>query len=441
MRTLPPRSSAFSFALVLFATLVVFPVAFGNFATAQSFGCTPCSVDFGSVQVGASQSAAVTLKNNGSAALKISNKEKDGPWAFSLKGITVPYTLGAGQSVALNLVYAPRVLRPQSATFTFITSTNSTVTISASGTGIRGGGSGGGGSLSASPTSLSFGSVPVGSTVTKPVTVSNPSRSSIAISQISLSSSASANPFSISGLTAPLTLSAGQSVTFSASYRPTTTSSSAGAISIVADNGSRISISESGVGTSTSTGQLALSPGSVNFGNVTVGATATKNLTLSASGAKMTVTAGSLTSSEFTVSGISLPLTLAAGQSVPVTVTFQPQSSGTASGNLTFTSSSTGSSSVSAGASLTGSGVAAPQHSVALNWRPSSSSVVGYNIYRGNRSGGPYTMLSTAPNATTVYTDTGVQGGSTYYYVVTSVDGSGQESVFSNQVQASIPTP
>jgi fibronectin type 3 domain-containing protein len=50
-------------------------------------------------------------------------------------------------------------------------------------------------------------------------------------------------------------------------------------------------------------------------------------------------------------------------------------------------------------------------------------------------------MLSTAPNATTVYTDTGVQGGSTYYYVVTSVDGSGQESVFSNQVQASIPTP
>jgi fibronectin type 3 domain-containing protein len=85
--------------------------------------------------------------------------------------------------------------------------------------------------------------------------------------------------------------------------------------------------------------------------------------------------------------------------------------------------------------------MAAPQHSVALNWQSSSSSVVGYNVYRGGKSGGPYSKLSSSLDPSTSYTDSSVMGGSTYFYVVTSVDGSGNESVFSNQVQANIPTP
>jgi fibronectin type 3 domain-containing protein len=93
------------------------------------------------------------------------------------------------------------------------------------------------------------------------------------------------------------------------------------------------------------------------------------------------------------------------------------------------------------GASLTGTGMAALQHSVALNWNSSSSSVVGYNIYRGGNSGGPYNKLSSSLDSSTSYMDQNVQAGATYYYVVTSVDGSGTESVFSNQVKAVVPTP
>jgi len=37
------------------------------------------------------------------------------------------------------------------------------------------------------------------------------------------------------------------------------------------------------------------------------------------------------------------------------------------------------------------------------------------------------------------YTDSTVQSGTTYYYVTTAVDSSGIESVFSNQVSATIP--
>jgi fibronectin type 3 domain-containing protein len=85
--------------------------------------------------------------------------------------------------------------------------------------------------------------------------------------------------------------------------------------------------------------------------------------------------------------------------------------------------------------------MAAPQHSVDLTWGPSTSTVVGYNVYRGSQSGGPYSRLNSAPEASTSFTDNSVQGGRTYYYVATAVDQGGAESEFSNEVQAPVPTP
>ena len=73
-------------------------------------------------------------------------------------------------------------------------------------------------------------------------------------------------------------------------------------------------------------------------------------------------------------------------------------------------------------------------------WNPSSSSVVGYNVYRGTNTGGPYSQVNTM-NASTIYTDNSVQAGQTYFYVTTAVDGTGKESPYSNQTQAAVPTP
>ena len=67
--------------------------------------------------------------------------------------------------------------------------------------------------------------------------------------------------------------------------------------------------------------------------------------------------------------------------------------------------------------------------------------VVGYNLYRGATSGGPYAKLNPVLNASTSYTDNSVQAGTTYYYVSTAVNGSGTESTYSNQLQAVIPSP
>jgi fibronectin type 3 domain-containing protein len=89
---------------------------------------------------------------------------------------------------------------------------------------------------------------------------------------------------------------------------------------------------------------------------------------------------------------------------------------------------------------LTGTGAAPPPHSVDLSWN-GSSTVVGYNVYRGSQSGGPYTKINSALNAGTTYTDNSVQAGQIYYYATTAVDASGAESSYSNQIQVSVPSP
>lgn len=79
-------------------------------------------------------------------------------------------------------------------------------------------------------------------------------------------------------------------------------------------------------------------------------------------------------------------------------------------------------------------------HTVTLNWTASvSAGVTGYRVYRSSVNGGPYTEITTAPITGTSFVDDVVQGGLTYYYVVTAVDASGLASPNSNQAVAAVP--
>lgn len=79
------------------------------------------------------------------------------------------------------------------------------------------------------------------------------------------------------------------------------------------------------------------------------------------------------------------------------------------------------------------------QHSVNLTWG-AVVGAVGYSVYRGALSGGPFSLLSSALQ-TASYTDTTVVSGETFYYVATDTDAAGQESGYSNVAQAVIPSP
>jgi hypothetical protein len=175
----------------------------------------------------------------------------------------------------------------------------------------------------------------------------------------------------------------------------------------------------------------------LDFGSVTVGNNVSQASSLSASGASVTVSSASLSSVEFSLTGISFPLTIAAGQSVPFTLTFAPQTAGTASAILSFASNAPNASTET----LSGNGIAPPQHSVSLSWADVGAGIVGYNIYRGSALGGPYAKINSALETTTAYSDNAVLAGQIYYYVATAIDGSGMESAYSNEAQVVIPSP
>lgn len=185
-------------------------------------------------------------------------------------------------------------------------------------------------------------------------------------------------------------------------------------------------------------GALTVSPLSLAFGNVLIGTSAKQTITLSNSAStSITVSSIGISGTGFSQTGPTLPLTLASGQSSSITVMFAPQNSGSVSGALQIGSNASNPS-VSVALSGTGSTV---QHSVDVNWVASTSTVAGYNVYRGTLSGGPYSKINTTLITGLTYTDSTVSSGATYYYVVTAVAADGTESSFSNQVQAVIPTP
>jgi hypothetical protein len=170
---------------------------------------------------------------------------------------------------------------------------------------------------------------------------------------------------------------------------------------------------------------------------VVAGGNASLSGTLNATSASVTVSSASMSNSEFSLSGLTFPFTIAAGGSANFTVSFRPSATGLASGTLSFISNA---SNFPAAQSLSGTGTTPPQHSVTLSWSASTSAVVGYNVYRGTASGGPYSRVNSGLDALTAYTDSTVQAGQTYYYVTTAVDGSNGESTYSNEVKAIIPT-
>jgi hypothetical protein len=156
-------------------------------------------------------------------------------------------------------------------------------------------------------------------------------------------------------------------------------------------------------------GNLSVGPSTFSFGNVTVGGSKDQAGSLSAASGGVTVQTASWSGTGFSVSGISFPMTIAAGQSVPFTVTFAPQVTGATTGTISFFSDAAN---TPGNIALSETGVQSSQHRVTLDWNPSSSSVQGYYVYRSTATGGPYTRLSPLETGLS-YVDTAVTSGQT----------------------------
>ena len=290
--------------------------------------------------------------------------------------------------------------------------------------------------LNFSVTSVNFGSISPGSNKTSSVVLSNSSSSTTAISITNVG--VTGTGFSLSNPPAlPATISAGQSLSLTVAFTPSSSGTASGTLSITSD-ASNASATVALSGSGLAPGQLAVNPATLSFGDVAVGSNSSQSASLTAGSSSVTVSSASWNGQGYSVSGITFPVTVPPGQSISFNVDFTPSTAGVASGSISFISDAANSPTIE---TLTGTGTQTSAHSVDLSWAASTSVVVGYNLYRGTQSGGPYAKVNSSLQSMTSFTDATVASGTTYYYVATAVDNQSVESTYSNEVQAVVPTP
>jgi hypothetical protein len=266
--------------------------------------------------------------------------------------------------------------------------------------------------LSITPSAATFGSVTVKTEAAQTIKVSNTGTGELKI----FSAEIVGTGFSLSGTSAPTKLAAGSSATFNVAFKPMAAGTEKGTVSIKTNaSESPATVNLSGTGVEESV-KLTVSESSLNFGNVAVSNSQSKDVTITNSGNANVVIAGvSVTGAAFSVGGGS-DMTLAPNQSETLTVNFNPKSKGSLAGTLTISSNAPAVKVSLAGAALQGG-----NHSVGLTWTASTSPVIGYFIYRRTGATGTFSRLASNIDSSTNFTDSNVVDGATYDYVVTAV--------------------
>jgi Abnormal spindle-like microcephaly-assoc'd, ASPM-SPD-2-Hydin len=294
--------------------------------------------------------------------------------------------------------------------------------------------------LSVSASAFDFKTVAIGQTANQNLTITNSGHSPVQVTGLKLSN----KEFAITGPSVPRTILPANSLSYTVSFSPTTSGSAAATLAIKSDVMSD-SVSLAGSGEK-AFADLILTPPAINFGNLALQKTSTQNVTMQNTGdVNITLQGITVAGAGFGYSSLSPGFSLAPNQKVTFQVWFSPKVAGAAAAKVTFLSPNLSSPQTMA---LTGDGVsstgstppsAPASHTVQLNWNASTTSVVGYRVYRSEVSGGSYSPLNGTAIKALSYDDTTVSLGTTYYYVVTAVDASGNESVQSNQATAAIP--
>ncbi len=296
-------------------------------------------------------------------------------------------------------------------------------------------------------------------TVTDMVSSVTSNAATLTVNSPSTAPSISAQPASqtvIAGQTATFTVSATgtapltyqwnlggspiSSATSSSYTTPATTMANSGSkFTVTVSNGAGKATSNAATLTvSAATFTLSASQTTLNFSSVNIGSNSALPVSFTNGGnSNVTISTVTVSGAGYTASGIQSGQIVAPGKSATLNVTFAPASTGSLPGSVTVTSNATNS---PASVTFTGTGAQAlVAHSVTLTWTASTSSVSGYNVYRSQVSGGPYTKLDSSAVTATSYVDSTVSASQTYFYVVTSINSSGVESADSAEVSATVP--
>ena len=294
------------------------------------------SLSFTDTPVGQSVTQTLTYTNTGMAAVSFDAVSIGGANAAdfaALPSATLPRTIAAGASFDVVVAFTPSATGARSgivqASFggAFLTTDVQTF-----GNGLPAG-------IGVMPPLVSFGGTGVGNTVKQTFTVTNNGNASVVLSAASVSQNSA--EFTATPIFAlPVTLPAGASFDFNATFTPGGSGVHFGTVTISVANGQPITVPLTG---SAGTAVIALGNNGVIFGNTHVGSSSPpQTLTVGNTGyADLHVTSASLTganAADFSLMLPNFPATVSPGQSLSYGIVFRPMAAGARSATVTLTS-------------------------------------------------------------------------------------------------------
>jgi hypothetical protein len=346
-----------------------------NTAPLAAYIASQSSLTFASTAVGdVSAAQTVTLSNTGTLTLHITGVQTTPDFTTA----STCATLVAGASCTLTIAFTPQLPGTRISALEISSDASSALDfISLLGSATPA-------SLSFSPVALDFGSLLVGSTSTLPVQVTNTSATPAVFHGITAT-----GDYTIAGdcPAAGNVLAASTSCVLEATLTPTQTGVRAGAIK-VASSLSTLPLTVALTGTGTQS-HLQSNPASLNFGSLSLAASADVTLTLINSGNALLTGLHLAVTGDYAVITPCALTVLAPGTSCSVTVSFTPTALGSRAGTLTATSDGNSPTIVP----LSGTGVPNGSFLLTVNGRSSSSVTV--------KSGYPaaYTLTVTPQNS------------------------------------------
>jgi len=394
----------------------------------------PAPLNFMSTAVGSVSSDSpqtVTIVNNGNAPLTFAAPGATAPITAGftlssastcplLPGSSHSLTLAVGASCTLLVNFAPTVSGSIHGQLTLtdnaLNAPGSTQVIPLNGLATGSGGSGPAPTVTLTPASNDYGSVAVGATASATFVLANTGTVAVNIASTSLSSAL----FSVASTTCGASLPVAASCKYVVSFAPVAAGAQSATFRVTDDAGTQ-SAALTGNGTAAAAPQAALTPGSVDFGSIDVGASSTaQTLTLSNAGnAALAISGVALSGANadtFAIASNGCGTSLAAGSSCTLTVTFSPTAAGAAAATLTVADDAASGTQT---ASLTGTGATADFNVTAtpVTQTASAGSDVSYTVNVASVSGtfAHAVALSTGnlpPGATVSFSPASVTPGS-----------------------------
>lgn len=280
-------------------------------------------LNFGTVTVGETSQKVLNINNTGTAPLTVTGLTLPSGFTGTFSGV-----IAVGGSQAVMLTFTPTQAIAYSGNVTVNADHTSGTNIAAiAGTGTLAATR----IITLTPTSLDFGSLEVNKTSQKTFTIKNTGNAILTISSLTLPNGYTASYNSG-------TLAADASVNVTVTFAPTTAGTFNGTLTINSNaNSGMTTLPLTGTASAVATRIIALS-GDLSFGNIEVGKTSTKTLTIANTG-----------NSSMTINSLTLPTgysgtfsgTLVAGATQNVVITFAPTQATTYNGNITVNANQT----------------------------------------------------------------------------------------------------